>query len=195
MKTAISIPGPLPQAAGQHIQAQRASQMQLQTRRLLLLVVIVSLLTVTACQGGRTAPGGVENALRAVAAGNAAPADLSITYDDMHGLWGGQTIVASGSGAYERRERGRGASTPTVITGTLDRQQIQELASLLVDLKAWEQRVPERAPVPDESRATLKIRVGTTEVAIWEWYNDLPKNDRITRISDRMRSFGDKFQR
>ncbi len=112
----------------------------------------------------------------------------------MHGLWGGLTIVVSGTGAYERQERVRGASTPTVITGTLDRQQLQELASLLVDLKAWEQRVPERAPVPDESRATLRIRVGTTEVAIWEWYNDLPKNDRIVQISDRMRSFGDKFQ-
>ena len=167
----------------------------MQYPRLLLLVLISSLGLVVACQGGgtvqdgRSEQGSVESALRAVATGNAAPADLLVVYDDMHGLWGGQTISVSGGGAYERKERGRGASTPTVITGTVDPQQIQALASLLVDLKAWEQRVPERAPVPDESRATLKIRVGTTEVTIWEWYNDLPKNDRIVQIRDRMRSF------
>jgi hypothetical protein len=177
MKTAISTPDSLPQ-----------------TRRLMLLVVAVSLLMVAACQGGGSEQGGVESTLRAIAGGNAAPADLSVIYDDMHGLWGGQTISLLGTGAYERQERARGGSAPVVITGMVDRQQLQALASLLVDLKAWEQRVPERAPVPDESRATLKIRVGATEVAIWEWYNDLPKNDRMVQISSRMHSFGDKFQ-
>jgi hypothetical protein len=164
-----------------------------QLPQFMLIVLIGSLGLVAACQGGGSAQGGVERALRAVAAGNAVPADLSVVYDDMHGLWGGLTISLAG-GAYEQLERGRGGSAPTVITGTVDRQQIQELASLLVDLKAWEQRVPERAPVPDESRATLKIRVGATEVAIWEWYNDLPKNDRIMQVRDQMRRLGDKFQ-
>ena len=96
-----------------------------------LLVLIASLLMVAACRGGGSAQGGggsgqggVESALRAVAAGNDAPAELSVVYDDMHGLWGGQMISLAGGGAYERQERGRGGSAPTVITGTVDRQQI-----------------------------------------------------------------------
>jgi hypothetical protein len=160
----------------------------------MLLLLIASFLMLAACQGGGSAQGGgaqqnsVESTLRAIAAGNGT--DLSVVYDDMHGLWGGQTIAVSGSGAYERKERARGDSAPTVTSGTVGQQQIRQLAGLLVDLAAWEQRVPERAPVPDESRATLRIRVGTTEVTIWEWFNDLPKNARIAQIRDLMRSFG-----
>ncbi len=160
-------------------------------------------LVITACQSGGSAQvggsqgdatqvgvsqqSGVESALRAIAAGNGA--ELSVVYDDMHGLWGGQTITIAGNGAYERKERARGDSAPVVTSGTVDQKQIQALASLLVQLAAWEQRVPERAPVPDESRATLRIRVGTAEATIWEWYNDLPKNDRIAQIRDLMRGF------
>lgn len=174
----------------------------------LLPMLLVGLLIVTACQSGgsgqvggpqgdatqgdATKIGGpqqdsAESALRMVAAGNGA--ELSVVYDDMHGLWGGQTISIAGNGAYERKERARGDSAPVVTSGNVDQQQIQALATLLVDLAAWEQRVPERAPVPDESRATLRIRVGTAEATIWEWYNDLPKNNRIAQIRDLMRGF------
>lgn len=162
----------------------------------MLLMLIAGLLMLAACQGGGSAQVGgsqqnsvesVEGALRAIAAGNGT--DLSVVYDDMHGLWGGQTIAISGNGAYERKERARGDSAPTVTSATVGQQQIRQLAGLLVDLAAWEQRVPERAPVPDESRATLRIRVGATEVTIWEWFNDLPKNARIAQIRDLMRSF------
>jgi hypothetical protein len=52
----------------------------------------------------------------------------------------------------------------------------------LLEIKAWEQRMPERAPVPDESRATLALRAGDIETSIWEWYNDLAKNTRLARV-------------
>ncbi len=92
----------------------------------MLAILIVGLLMISACQGGGSAQRGasqgdatqvgvsqqnsVESALRAVAAGNGA--ELSVVYDDMHGLWGGQTITIAGNGAYERKERARGDSTP-----------------------------------------------------------------------------------
>ena len=45
--------------------------------------------------------------------------------------------------------------------------------------EAWTQRIDERQPVPDESRATLKTCYRDQCVEIWELYNDLEKNARI----------------
>ena len=53
---------------------------------------------------------------------------------------------------------------------------------LLVELQAWEQRTLPRPPVPDESAAGLRIHVGGEEARIWEWFNDMGTNQRLSRI-------------
>ncbi|HUM71444.1 MAG TPA: hypothetical protein PLK31_21655, partial [Chloroflexota bacterium] len=70
--------------------------------------------------------------------------------------------------------------------GPVPPDDTRALASLLLDLQAWRQATPDRAPFPDESRATLTIHIGDTAVSIWEWVNELAGNGRIIRIRDRM---------
>ena len=123
----------------------------------------------------------IEEQLQHAAEGRAAH-QLTITYSDLHGLWGGVTITLSTSGAYERLEYMRGASLPHVVQGTVAPARIREVAHLLLEIKAWEQHTPERAPVPDEGRATLTLRAGKVEASIWEWYNGLAKNTRLIRV-------------
>jgi hypothetical protein len=123
----------------------------------------------------------MEEQLEHIAEGHAAR-DLTIVYSDVHGLWGGISVTLSTSGVYERLEYVRGASVPDVVRGTVAPARVQDVACLLLEIKAWEQRMPERAPVPDESRATLALRAGDIETSIWEWYNDLAKNTRLARV-------------
>lgn len=149
-------------------------------------MLMTSLLALFAIQGAPPEQRDVEPALRAIANGSRPATDLSVTYDDMHGLWGGTAITVTGQGTYQRSQRQRGAPTPHVESGSIDARQIRDLARLLVDLRAWEQHTTERLPVPDESRATLAIEIGDAHVRIWEWYNDLAKNGRLIRIRDRM---------
>ncbi|MBL1127406.1 MAG: hypothetical protein HND44_02685 [Chloroflexi bacterium] len=85
--------------------------------------------------------------------------DFSVQYDDIHGLWGGVWLRISGDGQYEYRRQERGDPEATVTRGTIPAGNIRALARLLVELEAWQQRTPERAPLPDESRATLTIQV------------------------------------
>ena len=108
--------------------------------------------------------------------------DLTITYSDMHGLWGGITVTLSTDGAYERLERKPGAGVPDLVRGAVAPARVRDVVRLLSEISAWEQRTPERMPVPDESRATLTLRAGGVEASIWEWYNDLTKNARLTRV-------------
>jgi hypothetical protein len=56
-------------------------------------------------------------------------------------------------------------------------------SSTLETWSSWEQRVPERPPVPDEGRASLRIELGNLEGGFWEWYNDLGEHDRLLRVS------------
>jgi len=53
-------------------------------------------------------------------------------------------------------------------------------------------RVPERTSVPNESRVHLIIEYGTESKEIWEWYNDLQKNHRISDILARIQKIGCK---
>ncbi len=46
---------------------------------------------------------------------------------------------------------------------------------------------PDRMAIPDESRASLTISAGGAESEIWEWYNDLDDNRRLSRIRDTMK--------
>jgi len=117
-------------------------------------------------QRGRSAHrSDIEQHLKDVADGRATH-DLTLTDSDMHGLWGGITVTLSTSDAYERLKRTRGAGLPDVVRSTVAPAQVQDVARLLLETQAWEQRTLERAPVPDESRATLTLRDGGVETAI-----------------------------
>lgn len=110
-----------------------------------------------------------------------------VVYSDAHGLWGGTTITLGADGAYRRdRVDPQGPSQRT--EAVVDAARHRALAALLIELKAWKQQVPERRAVPDESRAGLTIRCGGAEARIWEWYNDLGRQQRIARVRDALQA-------
>lgn len=129
----------------------------------------------------------VEATLKRIQAGTEVPSDLQIIYDDMHGLWGGTNIVISGKGSGERRERARGNSEPEIFATSVTSEQLLELVKLLIEHKAWEQRTRDRDPVPDESRASLRIHVNGQTSDVWEWFNDMQKNKRLSIIKAKMK--------
>ena len=129
--------------------------------------------------------GPVARTLRAAAGGAEIPSDLSVTYSDMHGMWGGTTISVSANGTYEWQSFSPQEGLDKV-EGRVAEAQLRDLIGLLVELRAWEQVTPPRQPVPDESRSRLRIRAGGVEVLTWEWYNDMRANGRLIRIRERM---------
>lgn len=111
----------------------------------------------------------------------------AVVYSDAHGLWGGTTISLGAGGAY-RRDRVDPQGPSERIETVVEASRHRALVALLVELKAWKQQVPERRAVPDESRAGLMIRCGGSEARIWEWYNDLGRNQRIARVRDALQA-------
>ncbi|MEW6357116.1 MAG: hypothetical protein AB1696_12375 [Planctomycetota bacterium] len=105
-----------------------------------------------------------------------------ITYTDLHGLHGGLRLTIHGTGKVEQEAVRIEAGEPHDVT----REDFEALVRLLIEREAWQQKVPERSPVPDESRASLTIVVGEEKSTIWEWYNDMKANDRLIRIREKM---------
>ena len=149
-------------------------------------LTVACLVTATAASGqgvSNTDRLTVRRGLEEIAAGRGDPVPLVVTYDDLHGLWGGLRLTINGTGQVEQTAVREKAGEPQGVT----RQDLVRLAALLVGHRAWEQRTPERAPVPDESRAYLRLRYCQASVEIWEWHNDLKKNRRIAEIGEFMR--------
>lgn len=120
----------------------------------------------------------IRNALEALAGGKGDWQMLSVTYDDFHAFHGGLTLTIRGNGAVDQRSlRTEVGKTKTVATAGL-----ANLVGLLLQQKAWEQQIPERQAIPDESQAKLIITYGGESSAIWEWYNDMGKIQRISKI-------------
>lgn len=111
------------------------------------------------------------------------PRDLVVTYHAMHPFHGGTIVEVRGDGLALRTTRRRGDRQSSVRQVELSSEDLIELVTLLVELEAWEQRVPERPPVPDEGRARVSIELGGHEGGFWEWYNDLGEHDRLLRVS------------
>ena len=124
----------------------------------------------------------MEAALNEILASHRVPADLSIAYTDMHPLWGGCTLTVRGDGHLERQISARGATAHTSSEKSISERELLELVRLLVELTAWEQHTADRQPIPDESRATLTISLKGGVSRVWEWYNEMPANDRLIRI-------------
>jgi len=125
----------------------------------------------------------VRQALKEIAGGRGDLTPLVVTYDDLHGLHGGLRLTIHGNGEVEQQAERQ----PVGATRAVSREDLIKLAALLVKHAAWEQLVPERMAVPDESRATLTVTYGPHSVQIWEWYNDLENNKRIGDIATFMK--------
>ena len=117
-----------------------------------------------------------------LAAGRGDWGKFSLTYDDVHGLHGGLTLTIHGDGRVEQQA----VRIQTREPRDVNKRDLEELLGLLRELKAWEQRTPERQAVPDESIASLTTRCGGDAVRIWEWYNEMAANARIGRVHDLM---------
>ena len=124
----------------------------------------------------------VAAALRRLSTGKGDLANLSVTYDDMHGLWGGLTLQIRGDGTVNQQAVRQAAGEPRKVT----REDLLKLVALLIKHQAWEQRVPDRRRLQDESRAHLTIAYESQTAEIWEWYNDLEKNNRILEVRNLM---------
>jgi hypothetical protein len=129
-------------------------------------------------------PGGeqVRTALNSLATGRGDWTTFSVTYDDLHPMHGGLTLTIHGDGHVEKKVLRMESQEPRQVS----RPDLERLVSLLQEIHAWEQRTPERNPVPDESRSLLIVRSGKAETTIWEWYNDMRSNNRIVRVRDLM---------
>jgi hypothetical protein len=124
-------------------------------------------------------------ALQLAASSRVAPDDLVVSYNDRHALWGGVVITIKGNGDWEKscQPRGGAASPPALHgSGQLDRHRLGTLLKLLVDLRVWQQIAVDHPPVPDESRAHLKVSRGSEKVGFWEWYNEMKENNRLIKI-------------
>jgi hypothetical protein len=124
----------------------------------------------------------MEEALKGIVATHSVPADLTVTYDDMHGLWGGTTVTVRGDGSVERRTRALGAPEAEVTRKQVGGHELVDFVRLLVELEAWEQRTADEQPVADESRARLTISVGGGCSSVWERAREMRANDRLLRI-------------
>jgi hypothetical protein len=125
---------------------------------------------------------GVRKAVEDIASGRGDVQPLAVTYDDLHALWGLRLTIRGTGQVGQKAVREKAGESRTV-----SREEIIQLAALLVRHAAWEQRVPERTALPDESRTSLTITYGHSSVTIWEWYNDVKTNHRIGDIGDFMK--------
>jgi hypothetical protein len=129
----------------------------------------------------------IQSALEASLSSGNVPAELEISYDDTHGLWGGTKIVISGVGVARRCHMRVGRdSMPEVFEADVSRSQLLELVRLLLELEAWEQRSAEHPPVPDESRAVLTIRAGGRMSRVWERVHEMEQSLRLVRVKAKM---------
>ena len=170
------------------------------------LSLILALLGISACNQGEemnlfeeVLPGTVEpiatevvlnarsvaKVLTACLEGRLEPTGLLITYSDLHPLHGGLELTIAGSGHVQQKALREEVKEP----GDLTQEELMALVKLIIKLESWKQIVPERAPVPDESRAILLIKAGDSESQIWEWYNDMVGNNRLIQIREMMKQF------
>jgi hypothetical protein len=127
---------------------------------------------------------GLPETLAEIAAGTAGHKSLRVSYSDLHGLHGGLTLAIEGeSGRVTQKAVRTRAGKPKPVAHA----DMTRLVALLVKHRAWEQRVPERQAVPDESRAQLTISYLGRTATIWEWFNDLEANQRIVEIRELMK--------
>jgi len=123
----------------------------------------------------------VKRGLEAFLDGKLSSGLLQIRYTDLHPIHGGLEIVVSGAGAVRQKARRTKVSAASDLTVA----EMKELVRLLVRIKAWQQRVPDRkSTMSDESKAYLTITVGSSKTHTWEWYLSMGSYNRLIRVKD-----------
>jgi hypothetical protein len=120
-----------------------------------------------------TAAADIEAALRALANGSAANADFTFVYDDMHGLYGGETITVNGDGTLQAVWELRPEDARSEYAGTVSPASLRDLATLLVAQRAWRHETPERTYLPDTVFAHVRLRFGAASSDAWEVHGQL----------------------
>ena len=124
----------------------------------------------------------MENELKNIVATNIVPAELTITYDDIHALWGGTMITVRGDLTMQTQSKETGARAATTSQKHVDQRELINLIQLLIELKLWEQLTAEQQPFADESRAWLLLGINDNSTRVWERVNELAVNNRLVRI-------------
>ncbi len=160
-------------------------------KRFFYLVVAVFMMFVSSVQCGNAETLSatqieIRRVLQEIAVGRGDINPLSVTYDDIgglpvHGLSPGLLLAIHGDGLVVHQANRVSAGKPKFLTP----QDIVPLAALLVKQEAWLQHTPEKV-IPDKVRATLTIQYGDVSVQMWEWGEELDKNQRLKTIRDFM---------
>lgn len=129
-------------------------------------------------------PDRVRGSLNALAQDENAWKTFRVTCDNLHTLHGGLKLTFHGDGRIEQRSSREEVGVPKP---SVSRADLQRLVALLIELAAWEQRVPARRPGKDEPRAFVRITLDGNKSVIWEWTADLEKHQRIVRVLQLMK--------
>jgi hypothetical protein len=102
------------------------------------------------------------------------PADLKITYSDLHKPEGWSEITIRSDGSVEGKS-----------TNRIGERELLALISLLIEVTAWEetQEIPH---APDQTSASLEISVREHLSRVWERFNELQTSNRLMQIRTRM---------
>lgn len=131
--------------------------------------------------------GSVGSALRDARSVSRVPSEFVVVYDDRSAVWGGNQITLAGDGSLSLRRRRPGMEVSDERSpdwqGQVSSEQVSALVSLLIEVRAWEQRYDSSGNEPlDASRARLRISVQGAQSEVWEWSNDLETNARLVRV-------------
>lgn len=125
----------------------------------------------------------VEKVLRHAVGHGSLPKGLRVDYDELHPLWGGSRFILEGTRLTRlRREPGQGPGA--FDERRIGREDLLELAAILVEVEAWRQMTEDGMLIPDESRPTLKISCGGESSVVWERHHEMKQNGRLIRVRE-----------
>lgn len=112
------------------------------------------------------------------------PASLRIIYEELHPTQEVSRILIQGTGEVQQEGEMLGGDIPRLRLA-----EMENLIRVLIDMEAWEQKIPWRETGSQESRAYLRVQVGGVSSEIWEWYDELDSNRRIVKVLDQLKKF------
>ena len=157
------------------------------------MIVVVGVVAAAGCAHP------VEETLQGVRQAEALPVPLRLVYDERSTVLGGQRIEVDRDGVLVRRRWRPGFAPaqgdPEALLGEepvepgqadlvtrvqLPIEALRELAELLVELEAWDQRAEEdELGRVEDSRTVLVIRVDEGQSRIWEYSQDRARLERV----------------
>lgn len=127
----------------------------------------------------------IEAALQSIADGGPTDA-FEVVYDDMHALYGGETLTLQGSGTLEAVWQSPPTDARHTHTANLSPDQVRAIVALLISLHAWRQDVPEQTVPPDATFSHVRIRVGSETSDVWELHDRM---ERLNQVEAALRAY------